>query len=97
MSASYIYYACMGRSSLEAPTKESLVFRQLGEKVLKFIIMLFIINFREFVRPSYGSERTWGTVTSSYGGVGSACQLFKKRGRGSISRSHRHYGSGCIN
>ena len=81
--------------------EESYLMHSMNTALL--ILPLELINLltpniiREFVRPSYGSARTWGTVTSSYGGVGSACQLFKRRGQGSISRSHQHYGSGCIN
>ena len=52
---------------------------------------------REFVRPSYGKVNTWGTVTTTYGGVGYAANYVEESGKGSVSRSHRHFGTGCVN
>ena len=53
--------------------------------------------YSEFVRPSYGKGNTWGVVKTSYAGVGHAVGMVEESGRGSISRSHRHYGTGCVN
>ena len=73
--------------------KESMIIF-LEEAYLVCVLWCF---YREFLRPSYDKSNTWGVVKTSYAGVGSAVSKLEASGKGSISRSHRHYGTGCVN
>lgn len=81
-------------SEINAARSAKRKYNLLEESLSIFVLCRF---YREFLRPSYDKSNTWGVVKTSYAGVGPAVSSLEASGKGSISRSHRHYGTGCVN